>query len=192
MNAATVPRVIAHCKNVLNTGRISTAYQAAVACARDNSKRLSIFQDLVRARLASSSSAGAGNKPRVVVLGTGWSSFAFAKTLNHKYFDVHIVSPRNHMVFTPLLASTSVGTLEFRSIAEPVKNAMPTIHFTKGACTRIDTAAKTLTVETPELLAKGEGAGIIKTNVPYDLLVVGVGARNNTYVDHTQCAWCDL
>lgn len=36
-------------------------------------------------------------------------------------FDVTVVSPRNHMLFTPLLASTSVGTLEFRSIAEPLK-----------------------------------------------------------------------
>ena len=31
-----------------------------------------------------------------------------------------IVSPRNHMVFTPLLASTCVGTLEPRSVALPL------------------------------------------------------------------------
>jgi NADH dehydrogenase FAD-containing subunit len=30
---------------------------------------------------------------------------------------VQVVSPRNHMVFTPLLASTTVGTLEARSVA---------------------------------------------------------------------------
>lgn len=31
------------------------------------------------------------------------------------------VSPRNHFLFTPLLASTAVGTLEFRAITEPVR-----------------------------------------------------------------------
>lgn len=36
-------------------------------------------------------------------------------------FSNHSTSPRNHMLFTPLLASTTVGTLEFRSIAEPVR-----------------------------------------------------------------------
>ena len=31
-------------------------------------------------------------------------------------FDVTVVSPRNHFLFTPLLPSTSVGTLEFRCV----------------------------------------------------------------------------
>ena len=33
---------------------------------------------------------------------------------------LQVVSPRNHMVFTPLLASTCVGTIEPRSVAIPV------------------------------------------------------------------------
>jgi hypothetical protein len=48
-------------------------------------------------------------RPRVVVLGTGWGAFAFMRALDHARFDVHVVSPRNHMLFTPLLASTAVG-----------------------------------------------------------------------------------
>lgn len=81
------------------------------------------------------------SRPRVVVLGTGWGSFPLARNLDKKLFDVHVVrcaaplasalvlalkrkqaislvvwySPRNHMVFTPLLTSTAVGTLEFRA-----------------------------------------------------------------------------
>lgn len=30
------------------------------------------------------------------------------------------MSPRNHMVFTPLLANACVGTLEPRSVAQPM------------------------------------------------------------------------
>ena len=39
-------------------------------------------------------------KPRVVILGSGWGGFALAKNLNPARFDVTIVSPRNHMLFT--------------------------------------------------------------------------------------------
>lgn len=35
--------------------------------------------------------------------------------------DVKVVSPSNHFLFTPLLPSTAVGTLEFRAIQEPVR-----------------------------------------------------------------------
>ncbi len=37
-----------------------------------------------------------------------------AKDLDKEKFHVSIVSPRNHFLFTPLLPSTTVGTLEFR------------------------------------------------------------------------------
>ncbi|XP_077242097.1 internal alternative NAD(P)H-ubiquinone oxidoreductase A1, mitochondrial-like isoform X2 [Tasmannia lanceolata] len=55
-------------------------------------------------------------KPRVVVLGSGWAGCRFLKGLDTKLYDVVCISQRNHMVFTPLLASTCVGTLEFRFI----------------------------------------------------------------------------
>jgi len=61
-----------------------------------------------------------GEKPRVVVLGTGWAACRLLKDVDTRAYDVVCVSPRNHMVFTPLLASTCVGTLEFRSVVEPV------------------------------------------------------------------------
>ena len=58
----------------------------------------------------------------MVVLGTGWSSFAFLNAIDKKKFDVFVVSPRNHFLFTPLLASTTVGTLEFRYIYRPQRS----------------------------------------------------------------------
>lgn len=53
-------------------------------------------------------------KKRVLVLGSGWSSYSVLKNINRSLFDVKVVAPRNHFLFTPLLCSTAVGTLEFR------------------------------------------------------------------------------
>ena len=86
-----------------------------------------------------------GEKPRVVVLGSGWAACRFLKGLDTKIYDVVCISPRNHMVFTPLLASTCVGTLEFRSVAEPVSQIQkalakdPNSYFFLASCTGIDT-----------------------------------------------------
>ena len=55
-------------------------------------------------------------RQKVVILGTGWGSYSVLKNVNKKLFDVIVVSPRNHFLFTPLLASTTVGTLEFRYV----------------------------------------------------------------------------
>ena len=55
-------------------------------------------------------------RKKIVILGTGWSSFAFLNNIDKNKYDVFVVSPRNHFLFTPLLASTTVGTLEFRCV----------------------------------------------------------------------------
>ena len=55
------------------------------------------------------------------------------KGLDTTIYDVVCVSPRNHMVFTPLLASTCVGTLEFRSVAEPIVRIQPAISREPGS-----------------------------------------------------------
>lgn len=86
-----------------------------------------------------------GEKPRVVVLGTGWAACRFVKGLDTKIYDVVCISPRNHMVFTPLLASTCVGTLEFRSVAEPVSQIQtalstnPNSYFYLASCIGVNT-----------------------------------------------------
>ncbi|XP_071907051.1 external alternative NAD(P)H-ubiquinone oxidoreductase B1, mitochondrial isoform X2 [Coffea arabica] len=61
-------------------------------------------------------------KKRVVVLGTGWAATSFLKDLDISSYDVQVVSPRNYFAFTPLLPSVTCGTVEARSIVEPVRN----------------------------------------------------------------------
>ena len=91
-----------------------------------------------------------GEKARVVVLGTGWAGSRLMKDLDTSRYDVVCVSPRNHMVFTPLLASTCVGTLEFRSVAEPLARIQPAVsnspgsYFLLARCTGVDPDAHTV------------------------------------------------
>ncbi|CAM9925329.1 unnamed protein product, partial [Discosporangium mesarthrocarpum] len=48
-------------------------------------------------------------RPKVVVLGTGWGSHAFLKSVNGNKFQVTTVSPRNFFLFTPMLAASAGG-----------------------------------------------------------------------------------
>lgn len=110
--------------------------------------------------------------PRLVVLGTGFAAFNLVKHLKDDYF-ITVVSPRNHFLFTPLLPSTTVGTLEFRSIIEPIRHARKNVQFYH---------ARARTLDSQKHLLHCEGAGNGHTfTVEYDVLVVAVGAVTNTY-----------
>lgn len=61
-------------------------------------------------------------KKKMVVLGTGWAGISFIKDLDPSMYDVKIVSPRNYFAFTPLLPSVTCGTVEARSVVEPIRN----------------------------------------------------------------------
>ena len=60
-------------------------------------------------------------KEKIVILGTGWGSAAFLKDIDTNMYDVTVISPRNFFLFTPMLAGASVGTVEYRSITESVR-----------------------------------------------------------------------
>ena len=74
-----------------------------------------------RAASTLSPSAATTKKPRVVILGSGWGGNKLARALDPAAWDVRVISPANHFLFTPLLPSTAVGTLEFRAIQEPIR-----------------------------------------------------------------------
>ncbi len=48
-----------------------------------------------------------------------------AKIIDTGMYEVVIVSPRNFFLFTPMLSGSAVGTVEFRSICEPIRQANP-------------------------------------------------------------------
>ncbi|MCE9615583.1 MAG: FAD-dependent oxidoreductase [Lentisphaerae bacterium] len=112
-------------------------------------------------------------RTRIAILGSGFGAFSFLKQLDPEAFDVVLISPRNHFLFTPLLPSTTVGTIEFRSIIEPVRTAQPNIRFYLAECEGIDPAGSAIH-------CKGSLDGR-RFSLPYDTLLVAVGAENNTY-----------
>ncbi|XP_039145790.1 internal alternative NAD(P)H-ubiquinone oxidoreductase A2, mitochondrial-like [Dioscorea cayenensis subsp. rotundata] len=129
-------------------------------------------------------------KPRVVVLGTGWAGCRLMKGIDTELYDVVCISPRNHMVFTPLLASTCVGTLEFRSVAEPVGRIQPAVSRSPGSyfflarCNAIDPEAHTVHCETVTDGNAGSDLNPWKFKVSYDKLVIASGAEASTFGIH--------
>ncbi|KAA8493970.1 putative NADH dehydrogenase [Porphyridium purpureum] len=111
-------------------------------------------------------------KPVVCVLGFGWGGHAFVKTIDTDKYDVVVISPRNHFLFTPMLASTAVGTVEFRSILEPVRVSNEFVTYFEATCENIDQ-------ENQVLLCKNLRGNTFEQH--YDYLVLGVGAPTNTF-----------
>ena len=111
--------------------------------------------------------------PRLLILGTGFASFSLVRGIDVRRYDVTVVSPRNHFLFTPLLPSTTVGTVEFRSIIEPIRIARPGIRYYQASCIGVDIQSRTIR-------CKGEHKDNEFT-LEYDLLAIGVGAVSNTF-----------
>lgn len=90
---------------------------------------------MVRKKKAYTATIRRDARSPVVILGSGWAGFQLARDLDKEKYDVTLISDRNHFLFTPLLPSTTVGTLEFRTIQEPVRT-IPGITFYQGAVWR--------------------------------------------------------
>ncbi|KAE9616849.1 putative NADH:ubiquinone reductase (non-electrogenic) [Lupinus albus] len=120
-------------------------------------------------------------KKKVVVLGTGWAGTSFLKGLDASLYDVQVVSPRNYFAFTPLLPSVTCGTVEARSIVEPVRNIIKKrkgeIKFWEAECVKIDAVNKKVFCRSniEHLVGSGE------FSLEYDFLVVAAGAQVNTF-----------
>lgn len=121
-------------------------------------------------------------KKRVVVLGTGWAATSFLKDLDISSYDVQVVSPRNYFAFTPLLPSVTCGTVEARSIVEPVRNIIKKrngeIQFWEAECLKIDAANKKVFCQSN---FEYDPMGNKEFSLEYDYLVIAVGAQVNTF-----------
>lgn len=53
-------------------------------------------------------------KEKLVILGSGWGAISVLKNLDKDKYNVTLVSDNNYFLFTPLLPSATVGTLELR------------------------------------------------------------------------------
>ena len=116
--------------------------------------------------------AEAKDKPKLVIVGSGWGSVALLKNLNPGDYHVTVVSPVNYFLFTPMLPSATVGTLELRSLVEPIRRIVQRAkgHFLKAEAVDVELSEKLLEVAQTD--AKGD---VCRFYLPYDKLVLGVG-----------------
>jgi len=152
-------------------GRISS--MPALAVREVTMRRMGTWQVLARQY--------ATQKEKVVVLGCGWAGFRFIKDLDKDNYDVYVVSPRNHFLFTPMLASTTVGTIEFRSILEPVRTetSKKGFHYINAECVDIDEDSGKIRCKSA--IADSAGKEGKEFDVPFHHLVVSVGCLPNTF-----------
>ncbi|KAI3405641.1 NDE1 [Candida oxycetoniae] len=140
-------------------------------------------------------------KKTLVILGSGWGSIPLLKNLDTTLYNVVIVSPRNYFLFTPLLPSLPTGTVETRSIIEPVRGITRRcpgeVIYLEAEATSIDPAKNELTLKQSTTVNSGHsgkdtgsskstvaeytGVDEITTTLNYDYLVVGVGAQPSTF-----------
>lgn len=118
-------------------------------------------------------------KERIVVLGTGWGAASFLKEIDTSKYEVTVISPRNFFLFTPMLAGASVGTVEFRSITEPVRELNLSANYLEGTAMDID--IENSVVYCDSVICEGNSCEIEEFKVDYDKLIVTVGAQTNTY-----------
>ncbi|KAK4871200.1 hypothetical protein LT330_000437 [Penicillium expansum] len=121
------------------------------------------------------------SKKTLVILGTGWGSVSLLKKLDTENYNVIVVSPRNYFLFTPLLPSCTTGLIEHRSIMEPIRNILrhkkASVQFYEAEATKIDYEKRVVYISDDSEI-KGD---ISHTEVPFDMLVIGVGAENATF-----------
>lgn len=111
--------------------------------------------------------------PKLVILGSGFAGYSLARSLPRGLFEVTVVSPRNYFVFTPLLPSAVVGTVEFRSILEPVRRRVRDARMVEAAAQRVDWERR--------MVHCRSAVSDEELDIPFDLLVVAVGAAVADY-----------
>jgi len=85
-----------------------------------------------------------------------------------------VISPRNHLLFTPMLASSALGTVNQRSICQPVRPlvAKKNARYYESSVRKIDKDTKRVQCETMD------GT---RYWLDFDTLVVGVGCQPNDF-----------
>jgi len=120
--------------------------------------------------------------PRVVILGSGWGALSMLRKLHTDKMQVTVVSPRNYFLMTPLLASTTVGTVSQRSIVEPIRGFLARAgkheaSFIEAEAVAIDFKQNTIRCQDNSAV-RGE---VYEFDLPYDHLVIAVGCESATF-----------
>lgn len=143
-------------------------------------------------------SAELARKEHLVIVGGGWGAVALMQTLDPDKYHVTVISPTNYFLFTPLLPSAAVGTVEPRSLVEGLRRILLRLdgHYLQGKAVDVvipsqleSPSARTKEAHLLEVAvidgdqdAENEGDNLTKrVYVPYDKLVIACGSVTNTH-----------
>lgn len=116
---------------------------------------------------ALSPKCGAGDRPRVVIVGAGFGGLSTARTIGKCGARVTVIDRRNYHLFQPLLYQVATAGLSESDIAAPIRGILRDQANTTvlmGKVTGIDSERRRVLIDGRE--------------TPYDYLVLATGARH--------------
>lgn len=118
------------------------------------------------------------NLPHLVIVGSGWGAIACMRHIDPNKYNITMVSPTNHFLFTPLLPSAAVGTLSLDSLMEPVRDMCR-----KNRTRYVAAAANDINFDDRLLEVRSDSVdgGSVNFYIPYDEIVIATGAKANTH-----------
>jgi NADH dehydrogenase FAD-containing subunit len=116
-------------------------------------------------------------RDRLVVLGTGWAGARLVRDIDPHKYDITVISPRNHLVFTPLLSSCCVGTLESRAVTLAISDLQKALK----APYNYYYAADCISVDPHKKVIEACSADGLKFFVDYDALAIATGSQGSTF-----------
>lgn len=119
-------------------------------------------------------------RPRLVVVGTGWGAASLLRHIDPKLYDLTVISERNHMVFTPLLSSVTVGTLSPSSVAVHISDIQPALK-QAGHPSNSFVTATAVNVLPQRKAVECVSADGLKFFVEYDKIVLAAGSQGSTF-----------
>lgn len=103
-----------------------------------------------------------------------------SRQLSAARYQTVVISPRSYFVFTPLLNSTAVGTLEFRTALEPVRSRRkPNVEFIQGRAEDIDFGQKTVTVK-ESVIDRRQASAAVSDSPDENIVGAESGEKNDT------------
>ncbi|KAI9630207.1 hypothetical protein KEM48_012240 [Puccinia striiformis f. sp. tritici PST-130] len=113
------------------------------------------------------------DKPKLVIIGGGWGAMGLINSLEPDSY--HVCTRKLQLVHT-LLPSATVGTVETRSLIEPLRKLVARVkgHYLQAYALDVDFGERLVEV-------RGREADDEPFYVPYDKLVVSVGSVSNAH-----------
>ena len=108
-----------------------------------------------------------GNRPKVVVVGSGFAGFFAARKLQRADLDVTVLAATDGMLYAPLLPDVAVGTVDPRAVLVPLTSTLRRATVVRGHATGLDLQHR---------LVHYTADGGATASLPYDRVVLAPGS----------------